>query len=354
MSVKGIPEVPFTGTTALYANDWPRRQFQRFMMDNINVVSANAAAYLNKRVRNSAVYGGDAGLHRVLNGVTFIPAHQSRWRPGFDLAKVKYFVVHRPGNYPRACTYANTIREFSIYHRPAATHFVISKTGAITQMVDLQDTAFHCGRSPGLRNGNSVSIGAELEGAVGEPFTVAQYEALAELLNVLTGVTGLVLDAKPRRVLGHSEIAPKRKTDPGYNFSYNRVISMAMSLPPPSSNPYRATVGSVGDVVAGIFAEFGAGPRMAAGEASNSVFAAMANGMSRAINMSYVNRMDLMVGGNTDMMELNAGLEQAMNRAMTLDNQLIALEALDIDLVLPKGIGFDFEPVVGGEEEGTS
>jgi AmpD protein len=67
---------------------------------------------------------------------------------------------------------------------------------------------------------NDFSIGIELEGSDEQPYEPAQYRALAALLRALC-------DAYPaltaERVVGHSDIAPGRKTDPGSSFDWSRL-----------------------------------------------------------------------------------------------------------------------------------
>lgn len=101
-------------------------------------------------------------------------------------------------------------------------HFLIERGGQIHQFVDPEDTAWHAGVSEfgGRTNCNEFSIGIELEGAYGVPFTEEQYRSLRLLLRAL------VL-SYPRitaeRVVGHEHISPGRKWDPGPSFSWERV-----------------------------------------------------------------------------------------------------------------------------------
>ena len=89
------------------------------------------------------------------------------------------------------------------------------------QFVPFQQRAWHAGVSEfeGRSNCNDFSIGIEMEGADNIAYTDRQYNVLAE-------VTQVVLQAYPLittdRIVGHSEIAPGRKTDPGPAFDWPR------------------------------------------------------------------------------------------------------------------------------------
>ena len=102
-----------------------------------------------------------------------------------------------------------------------SAHFLIQRTGALLQFVDCGERAWHAGQSSfeGRGNCNDFSIGIELEGTDDDPYTDAQYAALAALTKVLISrYPGL----STRRIVGHSDIAPGRKTDPGPAFDWSR------------------------------------------------------------------------------------------------------------------------------------
>ena len=101
-----------------------------------------------------------------------------------------------------------------------SAHFLIDRQGRICQFVATGQRAWHAGVSSfaGVDNCNDYSIGIELEGADDTPFTDAQYQALAQLSRDLMNCYGI--DA--RHIVGHSDIAPGRKTDPGPCFDWPR------------------------------------------------------------------------------------------------------------------------------------
>jgi N-acetyl-anhydromuramoyl-L-alanine amidase len=103
-----------------------------------------------------------------------------------------------------------------------SAHLVVSRDGGLTQFVRFTDRAWHAGESryDGRAACNDFSIGVELEGVDTIPYEAAQYETLA-------AVVAALCDAYPRlspdRVVGHSDISPGRKTDPGPAFDWERA-----------------------------------------------------------------------------------------------------------------------------------
>lgn len=114
-----------------------------------------------------------------------------------------------------------------IAHLRVSSHLLIDRLGRVTQFVSLADRAWHAGESNwcGKTNCNDFSIGIELEGSDNQKFEEIQYECLAEL-------TRLIQQHYPNiannSIVGHSDIAPARKTDPGPYFdwqSYRKSLS---------------------------------------------------------------------------------------------------------------------------------
>jgi AmpD protein len=97
-----------------------------------------------------------------------------------------------------------------------SAHFYIQRTGQLTQFVT-QQRAWHAGKSQwcGRDNCNDFSIGIELEGLEDHPFETIQYEVLRSLIWDIQRVHPLVQD-----VVGHSDVAPGRKRDPGDAFNW--------------------------------------------------------------------------------------------------------------------------------------
>jgi AmpD protein len=106
-----------------------------------------------------------------------------------------------------------------------SAHAVLRRDGAITQYVPFGERAWHAGRSSyGTREAcNDFSIGIELEGADTVPYESAQYPVLAQLIQALcAGYASL----SGKRVVGHSDIAPGRKSDPGPAFDWPRLRAL--------------------------------------------------------------------------------------------------------------------------------
>ncbi len=105
-----------------------------------------------------------------------------------------------------------------------SAHFVIDRTGQITQFVSCADRAWHAGVSSfdGREQCNDFSIGIELEGTDDVAFEDVQYERLARLTQCLRERYPLTA------ATGHSDIAPGRKTDPGPFFDWSRFSALAL------------------------------------------------------------------------------------------------------------------------------
>ncbi len=102
-----------------------------------------------------------------------------------------------------------------------SSHFVLRRDGELLQFVSCDQRAWHAGVSSwdGRDNCNDYSIGIELEGLEGERFETAQYERLAQLLNLLASRYPL------QGVTGHEHVAPGRKQDPGPGFDWPALIT---------------------------------------------------------------------------------------------------------------------------------
>jgi len=100
-----------------------------------------------------------------------------------------------------------------------SSHFLIRRDGELVQFVPLDKRAWHAGVScfEGREQCNDFSIGIELEGCDDEAYQVVQYERLAEVCRALMQhYPNITSD----RIVGHSDIAPGRKTDPGPAFEW--------------------------------------------------------------------------------------------------------------------------------------
>ena len=100
-----------------------------------------------------------------------------------------------------------------------SSHFLIRRDGTLVQYVPCDKRAWHAGASSwkGRERCNDFSIGIELEGSDDVPFSEPQYATLAELAQSLFKRYGIL------EIVGHSDIAPGRKTDPGPWFDWDRL-----------------------------------------------------------------------------------------------------------------------------------
>jgi len=110
--------------------------------------------------------------------------------------------------------YFETIKDLKV-----SAHFLIKRTGELIQFVSCHNRAWHAGESSwkGISNCNDFSIGIELEGTEIESYEEIQYKVLLNLLVQLKKEYNII------DIVGHSDIAPHRKTDPGPSFDWNKI-----------------------------------------------------------------------------------------------------------------------------------
>jgi len=101
-----------------------------------------------------------------------------------------------------------------------SAHFFVRRNGRVLQFVSCEQRAWHAGvsRWKGRDDCNDWSVGIELEGLEGGRFEAAQYQQLGRLLRVLSRRYRL------EQVLGHEDVAPGRKADPGAGFDWTRLM----------------------------------------------------------------------------------------------------------------------------------
>ncbi len=106
-----------------------------------------------------------------------------------------------------------------------SAHCFIKRCGEVIQYVPFEKRAWHAGRScfAGQQNCNDFSIGIELEGTDTTNYTDAQYQSLAAL-------TQAIMQRYPKitasNIVGHCDIAPGRKTDPGASFNWRKFFNL--------------------------------------------------------------------------------------------------------------------------------
>ena len=121
--------------------------------------------------------------------------------------------------------YFSTIAQLQV-----SSHCLIDRCGDITQFVSFADRAWHAGVShfAGRDNCNDFSIGIELEGTDDEPYTHSQYASLVCLTRLLMAQYPAI---QRERIVGHSTIAPGRKTDPGAAFDWPHYFALLAQSP---------------------------------------------------------------------------------------------------------------------------
>jgi AmpD protein len=169
----------------------------------------------------------DEGL---IQGVRYVASPNCDARPAD--ACIELIVVHGislpPGEFggpgivdlflnrlqPSAHPYYSAIAQLRV-----SAHFLIRRDGELLQFVPCERRAWHAGVSSwrGRQRCNDFSIGIELEGADDLPYEAAQYTRL-RALNAVLGAHYPIVD-----VVGHADVAPGRKTDPGPTFDWSRI-----------------------------------------------------------------------------------------------------------------------------------
>lgn len=111
-----------------------------------------------------------------------------------------------------------------------SAHWLIWQTGEAEALVDERHRAWHAGAGgwAGLDDVNSHSIGIELANDGTQPFAEPQMAALERLLAAIMARWNI----PAHRVIGHSDMAPSRKSDPGRHFDWRRLALQGLSVWP--------------------------------------------------------------------------------------------------------------------------
>jgi len=177
-----------------------------------------------------------AGEPQVIDESGWLAGARPSRSPNFDdrpdCADISLIVIHAISLPPSQFGSGDIERFFTNALDPAAhpyfaeiasmkvsAHFLIRRDGELIQFVSCLKRAWHAGVSMwnGRERCNDYSIGIELEGCDELPFEDAQYQRLTALVEVLR-------DRYPiTAVVGHSDVAPLRKTDPGPCFEWSRL-----------------------------------------------------------------------------------------------------------------------------------
>ena len=167
----------------------------------------------------------------LIEGGGYLPSPNSDHRP--DGIDIDLLVIHAISLPPNQFT-GDAVEKFftnqldfschpyfeKIAELKVSAHLYIRRDGRLLQFVPFHRRAWHAGVSEfaGRTHCNDFSIGIELEGCDDLPFEPPQYRQLVT-------VTALITQTYPKitqsRIVGHSDIAPGRKTDPGPKFDWN-------------------------------------------------------------------------------------------------------------------------------------
>lgn len=173
----------------------------------------------------------------VLEGAVQLASPNSDERP--EGASITLLVVHNislpPGEFGgdavvrlftnsldfSAHPYYETLRDLKV-----SAHFLIRRDGELIQLVPCARRAWHAGASSwgGRERCNDFSVGVELEGADDQAYTDSQYACLTRVLLALRRRYPIVA------IVGHADIAPDRKTDPGPAFNWGHLRESLQSL----------------------------------------------------------------------------------------------------------------------------
>jgi AmpD protein len=110
-----------------------------------------------------------------------------------------------------------------IAHLEVSAHFLIKRSGELIQFVSIHDRAWHAGASELFEREkvNDFSVGIELEGTGEIPYESMQYQTLIKLIQAIEKKLHI------NYFVGHSDISPNRKTDPGKSFDWKYVSQTA-------------------------------------------------------------------------------------------------------------------------------
>ena len=161
----------------------------------------------------------------------FIEKYKS---PNFEIRKkffsINYIIIH----YSAIKSYKEALSHLSERKNKVSSHFFINKSGEIFYLVDVINRAWHAGRSywKGIIDINSESIGIEMDNSGHhydfENYTPKQINSLIQLLKYISKKFNI----NKQNILGHSDISPYRKIDPGERFPWKKLKKNNLSFYP--------------------------------------------------------------------------------------------------------------------------
>ncbi len=169
----------------------------------------------------------------LLDIARYLPSPHYNERP--KNMPIDMIVIHNislpPGQFGRGAVEKFFCAELDMTSHPyfstianlkVSAHLFITRQGEVVQFVPFTQRAWHAGESnfQGRSQCNDFSIGIELEGTDELPFDERQYVILNKIVQLLAQTYPAITQ---ERIVGHSDIAPGRKTDPGVAFDWSRI-----------------------------------------------------------------------------------------------------------------------------------
>lgn len=311
-----------------------KKKYRMVMRNRAALFKNNIQSYLAKRP-----FKGDPQekiYKKVFKDANFVAAYPDRYQVGgMDLPNVKTFMLHRPGDDPASCLLESVIAEFAQQNRKASTHFITGQDGRLIQMVDLNDIAWHTGN-----DGNHVSVGVEMEGAVGEPISEQNYRVVASLI-ARVSLLSAKLPIDEDHVIEHRRVLPKIKRDVGPPLQIKKLLALAKQLVQTYNVNDLFKQLSVGDAVQASMATITAmstfGPLSAADIATLQAMANNTDSMLRSVSFATYSRSDL-----SDMAaQQSQGRAEAEARLLAFQNALAGLNAVAKPQTNVGGVLFD-------------
>jgi N-acetylmuramoyl-L-alanine amidase len=162
-----------------------------------------------------------------------------RWSPNFDVraSPISMIVLHYTGMQSAVAALDRLADPLA----KVSAHYVVAEDGVVVRMVDEANRAWHAGRGSwrGITDVNSASVGIEIVNPGHEfgyrPFPAPQMDAVEGLVRDIVGRWRVA----PAMTVGHSDIAPARKDDPGELFDWPRLAraGLADRIPAARTDP---------------------------------------------------------------------------------------------------------------------
>lgn len=144
--------------------------------------------------------------------------------PNHNERRPNYVIIHDTSN----DDIERPLKTLTDTAREVSAHYLIGRDGTLYQLVDENRRAWHAGQSywGGLTDLNSASIGIELDNTGDEPYAEPQIDRLIGLLKDLQVRHRI----PPNNILGHGDVAFRRKVDPGWQFPWARLAEQGFGL----------------------------------------------------------------------------------------------------------------------------